>query len=912
MCAMPYAAGTGLGPFEILGPLEVVGLGEVYRARDHEHGRNVAMRVLPADFGGNPDLLARFEREARAAALVSHPNILAIHDIGTDAGAAYIISEPIDGRTLREVLRGGPLPVQAVIQYAVQMAHGLAAAHDAGIVHRDLKPENVLVGADGRVRIVGFGLAAATQVESALAGLKGASPGTTLGAPGYMSPEQVRGVPPDPRSDMFTFGAIVHEMVTGSRAFSGDTPLETMTAVAKSDPPKLPAELQVPPALARTIDLCLKKKPGGRPAASDVARVLHDVWQQTTAPAPTPVAPEPVAVSEPMAAPMAFDVESPAADSAIVPRRRRLVPILVGLGVLAVVALLVPGMMRVLQTAWLGTVGAPASNAPSAIATMTMPDRPVGEFALSPDGQRVAFTAADSNGQRWLWVRSLTATGEQPLPGTEGAAFPFWSPDSRFIAYFAQGALRKIAAEGGAPVVLADATASSAGAWGSGDVIVFQREASGGPLYRVDADGGTPSPVTGLRSGESAHTWPVLLADGQRFLYTVVPADDEEPSVQVGSLESMDRQPVLSNASRAALIPDYVFFLRENALTVQPFDAGSLQTRGDALPIGGGRAGSGGDAVRAFSISSAGVLAYQTGPPADPARSRLVWLDRTGAESGTVGEPADYGDVSLSPDGTRVAVSIREPGSDAGDIALVEIESGMRTPLTSDPADDSAPVWSPDGRRIAYASTRQGSTDIYQKAVTGTGSDVVIVDGRGDQIAYDWSQNSRYLLYQTNQPGVAAGGNYDLWARMLPGGPSFAYFSTVRTATLPKLSPDGRWVAYSSVEGGREDVYVSRFPSPSGRRRVSARGGSWPRWRRDGEELLYVDLDDQLMAVPVTPGSAQEFGEASPLFQLRAKRDRGYAYDVSADGQRILANMAGEGESARPMRLVDWRAQLQR
>ncbi len=360
--------------------------------------------------------------------------------------------------------------------------------------------------------------------------------------------------------------------------------------------------------------------------------------------------------------------------------------------------------------------------------------------------------------------------------------------------------------------------------------------------------------------------------------------------------------------SHAAVVEGYILFVRDNALAVQPFDEQTLETRGDVLAIGGGATS--GEGVRAFSLSSAGVLAYQVGPVSDPARSRLVWLDRSGQETGMVGEPADYGDLALSPNGSSIAASVRAPGAETGDIVVLDVETGAETAITADAADDTAPVWSPDGRRILFASARAGGKDIFQKAAAGTGSEVAIVDGEGDQIAYDWSSDGRYLLYQTNQPRTAAGGNFDLWARMLPGGPSFAYFRTIREATLPRLSPNRRWVAFASFENGRNDVYVAPFPRFGARTRVSPRGGSWPRWRRDGEELFYVAADGRLTAVPVKGGSSLGAGEPVPLFQLRAKSGRGYAYDVSADGQRILVNAPGEGNLTRPVTLVDWRSSL--
>jgi Tol biopolymer transport system component len=870
---MPFAPGTRLGPFEVRARLDLGGLGDVYEIRDHEYQRDAAMRVLSADFGSDPDLLKRFERDARTAALLTHENILTIHNIGTDARAAYIITEPIEGRTLRDVLTSGDLPVRTAIELGVQIAQALAAAHERGIVHRDLKPENVLIGPEGRVGVVGFGLTAVTQVESAFAGLKGVAPGTTLGSPAYMSPEQVRGVPPDARSDVFTLGAILYEMLTGVRAFAGDTPIATMTAVVKADP-KVPADVQLPPALERTIGLCLQKAPDRRPAAADVARVLDDPWRLGVAGAP----------AEPARA------------------LRRLARLAMVLAVVALVTMLVPPALGMLQTAWLSTAGAPFGTPDQPIAAMMMPDRPVAEFALSPDGTRLAFTAVDSGGTPRLWVRSLTEAGEHGLAGTESAAFPFWSPDSRGIAYFADGALLRIPADGStAPMVIADAVASSPGAWSADDVIVFPRDGEGGPLFRVDVDGGTASPVTSLRAGETAHVFPVFLADG-RFLFTAI--GDEVSSVHVGSLESSGRRPVLSNASRVALAADHVFFIRDHALTVQPFDVERLETRSDAVQVSSTPDG---ETLRAFSLSPAGILAYQIGPPADPTRSRLVWFDRAGMELGVVGEPADYGDVNLSRDGTRVAVSIRAAGAAAADIAVVDVAGGTSTPVSSDPSDDTAPIWSPDGRRVLYASARAGSQDIFQRSADGSGNDALIVGGPGDQIAYDWSSDGQYLLFQTNQPQVAKGGNFDLWARILPIGRSFAYFRTMRAATQPQISPDRHWVAYTSFENGRDDVYVSPFPHPEGRRRVSPRGGSWPRWRRDGSELFYVASDGQLMAAPITRGATLEIGKATALFTPHGKADRGYAYDVSPDGQRVLVNTIGEADVARPITLVDWR-----
>ncbi len=885
---MPFTPGTRLGPFEILAALSVPGFGELYRARDHEQRRDVALRVLKADFGAKTDRLRRFEQEACAGALLSHPNILTVHDIGTDAAAAYVISEPVEGTSLRDLVSRGALPVRKVLQYGVQIAHGLAAAHEKGIVHRDLKPDSIIVGSDGRVRIAGFGLAGVAS-----------------------NPYD-----PGPVFDMNAFGAVLYEMLTGTAPFAGAPPLSS----------------DLPPAVTRLVDLCLSGNTLARPSAADAAALLHRLYQQPAVPAPAPAPPAPPPAPAPAPPAPAPVAEAPKRASVLFPepelapppghgpvdadlppppplpprRRSRLVPVIAGLAIIGLAIAVGPSILRALQNAWGGTATSPRDAAPPA--TILMPDRPINEFAIAPDGQRLAFTAVDGSGQRQLWVRSLTAADDRALAGTEGAAHPFWSSDSQSIAYFSGGMLRRIAASGGAPSVVADGAAASAGAW-SGDVIVFARDAEGGPLYQVAADGGTPAPVTGLLEGESSHAWPVFLPDGNRFLYTIAPAGEGEPGVYLGSLGAADRQQVLPNAARVALADGYIVYIRDNALTVQPFDVGTLTPSGDAIRAGEGAPSQPGtDGVRAFSLSTSGILAYQVGPVTAPGQSRLTWFDRSGTALDSIGAPGDYGDVALSPDGMRVAVSVRASASATSDIAVVDIASGTPTVVTADAADDDAPVWSPDGRRILYSSTRGGSRDIYQKAADGTGNDVAIVSGEGDQVGYDWTSDGRYLLYQSDQPG-SEGRNFDLWARMLPGGSSFGYFRSIREVTLPAMSPDGGWVAYTSFENGRQDVFIARFPRPDGRRRVSARGGSWPRWRGDGEELFYIAPDGQLMAVAV---DGADVGEAAPLFQLRARTDRGYTYDVAADGQRVLVNTPGAGDVAGPVTLVDWRATIQR
>jgi hypothetical protein len=637
------APGARFDPYEIGAARDMPEFGEVYDAHDADQQRDVAFRVLRADFAADPDRLQRFEQEAYAAAKLAHPNILTVHDVGTDTEAAYVVTEPIDGRTLRELLELGALPVATVAQYAAAIASGLAAAHGNGIIHRDLRPENILVTPGGGAKIIGLGLAAVTQHASMLAH------GVPLGTLSYMSPEQLRGATVDQRSDMFTFGTIVHEMLSGERAFGRGAPIDTMTAVLESDPPPLPVA-DVPPALARVVALSLKKDPESRLSADDVVTALQNLGSP----------PEPAAA-----------VPMPAAPTTVRSRGR----VAAVLGALAVAVVVGVWLVR-----GAGTGGTLTPAPPSPTPSQSMP----AQSAVSP-------------------------------PET---AFPVTTP---------------------------------------------------------------PAPAA------------------------------------------------------------------------PPVDAGP----------------------------------------------RLVWFDREGTELGGVGAPGDYGDVSLSPDGLHVAVSVREPGSEAADIWVLDVGSGVRTRVTSDSADDIAPVWSADGQRILFASSRTGSYDIYERASSDAGGDTVLVEAAGDQIAYDRSSDGGYLVYQTDQPGDLGGGNLDLWARRLPGGRPFAFLRTVHAASRATFSPDGGRVVYGSLEGGRDDVYVARFPNYDGRRRVSAGGGSWSRWSRDGSEIFYLDPDNQMMVAPVDAGSS-ELGAGAPraLFQARVRPDRGYAYDVSADGQRFLVSVAGDDAGA--------------
>jgi len=714
---MPLTSGSPLGPYEITALLGSGGMGEVYRARDPRLGRDVAIKILPSGLSADPDRLHRFEQEARAAAALNHPNILAVYDIGqqpsigSGQAAPYIVSELLQGETLRSRLAsvrveresanagervgvgvgagspravkkdGEALPVRRALEYAIQIAHGLAAAHEKGIVHRDLKPENLFVTSDGRVKILDFGLAKLTQAEPDLAGVSelpttppDTLPGLVLGTVGYMSPEQVRGLAADHRSDIFAFGAILYEMLSGQRAFRRETTAETMTAILKEDPPDLPlAERHIPPALERIVDRCVEKTPDSRfQSTKDLGFALE-----------------------------ALSSYSEAAGSVAVAAGRkgllRSARLAWGVAAAVSVAALALGAGRYFQRppvdtrAYRSTILPP----PDTVTTFDQIGFPGATLALSPNGRRLAFLARGTDGQRRLWVRLLEGLSAQPLAGTEGVSAPFWSPDSQFLAFFAGGQLKKIDAAGGPPVVLGDAPAAIAdgpggsGAWNRDGLIIFAATAAA-RVQRVSASGGAPSPVTTLdaQQGESFHVWPFFLPDGRHFLYLAIGNKTggaiAPNGIYVASLDTGDRQLLLPGGSNAQYAQGHLLFLREQTLMAQPFDLDRLELAGEAVPIAQQVfIGSGQEGIGAFSVSETGALAYQTGLSGE-VRSQLTWFDRSGKQIGVLGDQADYGDVQLSPDGTQ------QGDGSSGERPGVGLRRGYRAASVRDPSANRA------------------------------------------------------------------------------------------------------------------------------------------------------------------------------------------------------------------------------
>ena len=891
---MPLERGVRLGVYEIVAPIGAGGMGEVYRARDPRLAREVAIKVLPAIWSEDAGRLARFEQEARSAAAVNHPNILAVFDIGRFEQSPYIVSELLEGRTLRDRLGAGTsdadaLPVRKAIDYAIQLARGLAAAHDKGIVHRDLKPENVLITTDERVKILDFGLAKLTHTESAKPGdavtQTNTQAGVVLGTAGYMSPEQVRGLAADHRSDVFAFGVVLYEMLSGRRAFQGNSSVEAMTAILKEDPPNIP-ERGIPPALLRIVNRCLEKSASARfQSTHDLAFALE-------------------ALSSPSGAARAVDVKTPLVARS---RRERLAWVLV--------IVLAVGLVAALFT----SLWNPFTAGPRVEATRFLVSPPAGwllaqqmagegdiaaagPLAVSPDGRRIAFVARDARGGTLIWLRSLDTLEAKGLAGTEGGVSPFWSPDSRSIGFFADRKLKKIDATGGPAAVLCDASPGISAAWSPAGVIVFS-SAAGTSLLRVSASGGVPMPATRLSQDESGHSRPTFLPDGRHFVYRANVGTETRGVAFVASLDSSERTRITEvDSTNVVYSQGHLLFLRDATLVAQPFDPDRRITFGEPFPVAEQIQRFGLVPYGFFSASANGVLAYQVGGAT--AAPQLVWLDRTGRTLAKVGDPAFYGDLALSPDGKKAAVLL------SGDVWLLDLErNGLATRLTFDAALDAAPTWSPDGSRIVFASTRKGTNDLFGKTSSGAGSEQLLLSRDGSQVPLDWSHDGRFLLYSSEGEGF--------WALSMTGdGKTFPLLLSPAYIDA-RFSPDGHWIAYQSFESRRFEVYVTAFdgsgPASGAKWQVSAAGGTQPIWRRDGREIFYISPppDSTLMATAVnTRGGAFEVGATVRLFNVRPPGTTRSFYQVSPDGRRFLVNSPSQIETT-PMPItvvVNWNA----
>jgi Tol biopolymer transport system component len=894
---MSLTAGTKLGPYEVIASVGAGGMGEVYRARDTRLGRDVAIKILPPSVSDDPDRLRRFEQEARAAGSLNHPNILVVHDVGDHDRVPYVVCELLEGTTLREQLTGAPLPARRAIDYAIQIARGLAAAHERGIVHRDLKPENLFVTRDGRVKILDFGIAKLVegdQAESADTPTEHAAtdPGLVLGTVGYMSPEQVRGQRVDHRSDIFSFGAVLYEMLAGKRAFKRESSVETLNAILTDEPPELRA-VAIVPALDRVVRHCLEKSPAQRfQSARDAAFALEGVTNHSGQTAVIVGAPPTWA------------------------NRAWIGWLIAGFAVMTAAALAMMALRREGPDTRSVRFEIPAPDGGAFQGFLGV------SSAISPDGKMLVMVVTTGQAPH-LYLRPLDSTRSVRLGGTDGASGPFWSPDSQWIGFFADGKLKRVGVAEGAPQTIcavpgARATTPwMAGTWGIENTILFTGgDDSGARLLKVQASPGA-SPVAAVSPGGppgGGALWPYFLPDGRTFLYySLNPRTPNE--VRIGSLESSETQAVMQGDSRAVYAePGYVLFAREGTLMAQAFDLRSRRTSGEPTAIAEDLLYFRDLGQSDFSVSKNGVLAIQAGVTS----SRLVWYKRDGTELSQVGDAANFNFLRLSPDAEKVAVGIFDRRAGTADIALFDLLRGAKPSyVTVDPIADWTPVFSPDGTQLAFASARAGAPHVHVKDLhSSTDATPIVPPSAAVQFVSDWSRDPEgpFIVYQDATPTT----RIDLMRVALTGDRTpRPLVDTLFDDTDGVVSTDGKWLAYVSTESGRNEVYVRPIGTGTDRLPVSTAGGLTPRWRRDGRELYYLATastmvfgatvpDGRLMAVTISPDGRPSV--PTPLFSVRAV---GSQFDTR-DGQRFLVNVENRVASLPITVDLNWTTRLRR
>jgi eukaryotic-like serine/threonine-protein kinase len=881
---MPLAPGTQLGPYEIIAPLGAGGMGEVYRARDTRLDRIVAIKILPSQFTADPVARQRFEREAKTISSLNHPHICTLYDIGHQDGADFIVMECLEGDTLADRLEKGALPADQALKFGAQIAEALDKAHRNGIVHRDLKPGNIMLTATG-AKLLDFGLAKELAPLASLATLTTLSDspvtqqGTIVGTFQYMSPEQVEGKDVDGRSDIFSLGSVLYEMLTGKRAFEGKTQLSVASAILERDPEPL-SKLRplTPPALERVVLRCLAKDPEERwQSGCDLASELKWISQsgsQSAAPA--------------------VQIETKS-----VGRWLKILPWTLGAALVA--ALLAFSIF------WHVSQNAPPTSYYSA--PFSFPAR---DMAVSPNGHTVAVVSyREVDKVNILWLYEAGSRDVKTLPGSEGASFPFWSPDGNSLGFFADGKLKKTDISGGPVQVIGDAPTGRGGTWNKDGVIVFTPSgALIDGLYRVSSGGGPATRITLPEGEENTHRWPMFLPDGKHFLYLAanVSGNEDPDAIYVGALDSKEKKFITKSTGNAAYAsPGYLLFYREKTLVAQRFDAEKLELRGDPVALMTDVAYSPRIVRASYAVADAGMLVAQSGNGIS--LSRLEWYDRKGNELGTLGKPSAYSNISLSPNDRFVALDKTDEGNENSDVWTIDVQNDGLKRLTFAPAIDASAVWSPDGKRVLFASSRTHMFSLYVKNADGTEDDKLLKldnSDQSDQYPSDWSPDGKSILYDRAT---------ELWVATLPDLKTRPFVKISATVRNAKFSPNGKWVAYTSNESGKWEIYVTSFPDGRGKWQVSSAGGTQPRWRGDGQELFYLAPDGTLMAVPTganfDPGTPVALFQANPR-ELIATSER-FSYDVSHDGQRFLINTQVKNMNTQPMSVIlNWGTALKK
>jgi serine/threonine protein kinase len=886
---MALTSGIKLGPYEIQSRLGAGGMGEVYRALDTRLDRTVAIKVLASHLSSSPELKQRMEREARAISSLNHPHICHLYDIGSQDGTDYLVMEFLEGETLAERIRKGAVPLNEILKIGIAVGEALAVAHRQGIVHRDLKPGNIML-TKGGAKLMDFGLAksagsgaptgtSSAPFLSAAQTMSQASPvsplttaGTMIGTIQYMSPEQIEGKEADARSDLFALGAVLYEMVTGARPFEGKSQISVASAILEKEPAPISAvQPLTPPAFEHIVTACLAKNPEDRfQTAHDVALQLKWIAQRGT----------------------------PALGSTEKRGNHR-----------ELLAWLIAGGLALMLTAFVlwgrgskGTEQTTYFSAPLPFAARAV--------AVSPNGHTVAIAGhRESERIDVLWIYEPGSQEATNLASTEGASFPFWSPDGRSLGFFADGKLKKLNLDGGPVQTLCDASTGRGGAWNKDGVILFTPSGTlGVGLYRISASGGTPTQVTvpDKTLNEDSNRWPLFLPDGIHYLYSAINLSGRRDlySIYVGSLNSNEKRLVVkAKGNGAYAAPGYLLFYRDQTLFAQHFDTRKFELTGEPVPVLTEVQFFPRISEAVFAASTAGLLVAQRN--ADSGASQLLWFDRKGQQIGVALNPGIYGNIMLAPNGRTVASDTTDLASQNTDIWTYDLETRSAKRLTFDPAIDSLPVWSPDGSRTVFASNRELKFDLYLKDTNGAQEEKVIPQDGPDRFPTDWSRDGKYVLY---------GRGPDLWFLTFPELRATQFLKAASTLKTGRFSPDGKWVAYSSNESGRWEIYVTSFPEAHGKWQVSNTGGDQPRWRGDGKELFYLSTDSKIMAVPVKTGSNFDAGTPTALFQANPREmvatSELYSYDVSNDGQKFLVN-ASLKTAMTPMSVVlNWSAKL--
>jgi Tol biopolymer transport system component/predicted Ser/Thr protein kinase len=892
---MSLTPGARLGPYEIVAAVGAGGMGEVYRARDTRLDRTVAIKVLPESFATDADLRERFAREAKIISSLEHPNICVLYDVGDHEGTAFLVMQYLEGDTLEQRLAGGPLPIDQALRYAIEIADALDRAHRQGIVHRDLKPGNIMLTKSG-AKVLDFGLAkvgVAGGMDLGATGIPTTPPnitarGAILGTFQYMAPEQLEGIEADARTDIFAFGALLYEMVTGKRAFEGKSQASLISAIMSATPaPMSTLQPVAPPGLDRIVKKCLAKDPDERwQSARDLADELKWVAEGST-------------------------LAGVSATSALGTRSGRNSRVAWATAAILLVALIAGAALWAREH-----LQSPANTEPAIRFEARFPDgwalappnnagNSVAPVAVSPDGRRLAFVAIGPERKTQIWTRPLDALSAQPLAGTYGASSPFWSPDSRFLGFFADGQLKKIDVGGGPAVTLCAAAANLGGTWSADGIIVFSP--ASGALQKVPAAGGVPSPASRLGKGESMHWRPSFLPDGRHFLYRANTPGQKGP-FHVASLDSTDSTLVLNaDSSNAIYSQGHLLFMLSSTLMAQPFDTRRLVLTGEPVPIA--------EQVQSqsaispngiFTASANGVLAYSVGTPSGG--TELVWFNRAGKETSRLGERGRYGNLELSPDGKRLAVAVRDGSGAKSDLWIFDVARNFRSRFTTDPENELGPRWTADGRNIAYQVDTKG---IFLKPSGSATTERRLLENAHNEYPDSWTADQRSLLYEMDDIKTS----WDLWVLPLAeGSKPYPFIQAPLRQEYGRISPDGRWVAYRSTESGRDEIYVVPFPGPGDKIQLSTNGGSYPRWRRDGKEIFYVDPGHTRLIAVSVDGSTTQFtvGAETPLFDVSLFRSD-WPYDVSADGQQFVVNVRIEQSSAAPLTVVvNWPAGLKK